>query len=81
MHISESQLILLVLHLLCPQRQCSLKMIKQKAKQCTAGLSTKIVSLIRQACISWYKLSDLRGQSALKLLFMQDYREDQQRDS
>lgn len=81
MHISESQPVLLALHPLHPLRQCSLQMIKQKVKQRITGLSIKTVSPRREACISLYKLSHFRDMSALKLLFMQEYREDQQRDS
>lgn len=81
MHISESQPVLLALHPLHPLRQCSLQMIKQKVKQHITGLSIKTVSPRREACISLYKLSHFRDMSALKLLFMQEYREDQQRDS
>lgn len=68
-------------HFVCASSTLSTKATLSSDDQAITGLSTKIMSLIRQACISWYKLSHFREMPALKLLFMQDYREDQQRDS
>lgn len=84
MNISESRLVLFVHHPLHPLRR-SPKMIsvllRWSSKKLSNILQTSPLKLIWQACTSQHKLSHRREMSALKLLFMQDYREDQQRDS